>query len=361
MGRVDHRTAESPLVEIPARGQSGRKGLIRGRSVRTIGLLVMLTVLACICVLSLALGARSVPTATAIDSILRFDPDVTDQVVVRDLRVPRTLIGLTVGAALGLAGAMMQGITRNPLADPGILGVSAGATFAVALAVLVLQLGNVFGLLWFAFAGAAIGAVLTYGIASLGRGGPTPIKLAITGTAVTALLFALTTLIALRDLDTLSALRFWGVGSLTGPNADALARAFPFVLGGALLALGSGRVLNALSLGEDVARSLGQRIGVARAVAALAIIMLAGGATALAGPVVFLGLVIPHVARALTGSDYRWILPYSMLLGPILILGADILGRLIARPAEVQVGILMALIGGPFFVGLVRRRELAEL
>jgi iron complex transport system permease protein len=215
--------------------------------------------------------------------------------------------------------------------------------------------------LWLAFIGAAVGAIVTYGVASVGRGGPTPIKLAIVGAAVTALCFALTTMLALRDLDALNVLRFWSVGSLTSSHVGALRQAGGFILVGAVMALACGRAMNALALGEDVARSQGQRVGVTRLFAAVAIVLLAGGATAVAGPIIFLGLVIPHIARSIVGPDYRWVLAYSLLLAPILLLGADVVGRKLAEPAEVPVGIVMVMIGCPFFVALVRRRRLAEL
>jgi iron complex transport system permease protein len=263
--------------------------------------------------------------------------------------------------ALGLAGAVMQGVTRNPLAEPGILGVNAGAALAAAVAVTVLGIGGLLGYIWFAFAGAGIAAVLVFAIGSLGRGGATPVKLAITGAAVTALLVSLTTLLVLRDLETLDALRFWLVGSLSGRGAEAAAQVWPFVAAGTVMALACGRLLNALSLGDDVARSLGQRVAAARGFAGAAGIVLAGSATAVAGPITFVGLTIPHVARTLCGPDYRWILPYSAVLGPVLLLGSDIVGRVVARPAELQVGIVTALVGAPFFIALVRRRRLAEL
>jgi iron complex transport system permease protein len=239
--------------------------------------------------------------------------------------------------------------------------LTAGAALAVALAALVLGIGSVVTSIWFAFAGAALGGVVVYGVASLGREGATPVKLAVAGAATSALITSLTTLIVLRDLEALNAIRYWLVGSLARSGSSAVSEVWPFVLVGTVVALACGRMLNALSLGEDVARSLGQRVALARATAAFAIIVLVGAATAIAGPIVFVGLVIPHVARAITGPDYRWILPYAAVLGPILLLGADIIGRVVVRPEELQVAIVMGLIGAPFFIALVRQRKLAEL
>ncbi len=215
--------------------------------------------------------------------------------------------------------------------------------------------------MWFAFAGAAIASVVVYVVGSLGREGATPVKLALAGAAVTTFLGSITTAILLFDVSTLDQFRFWAVGSLAGRDGQIAAQMAPFIIVGTVMALASGRLLNALALGDDVARSLGQRVGLARLFSAVAIVLLVGAATAAAGPIAFVGLTVPHVARAITGPDYRWVLPYSLVLAPILLLTADVVGRVIARPGEVQVGIITALIGAPFFMILVRRRKLAEL
>jgi iron complex transport system permease protein len=255
----------------------------------------------------------------------------------------------------------MQGVTRNPLADPGILGIEAGASLAVVTGIYALGIGSFSGYVWLAFVGAAVASLVVYFLGSLGRGGATPVKLALAGAALSALLGSVTTSVLLLDVATLDQFRFWVVGSIAGRDAGIVADVAPFLAVGAVLALLSARSLNTLALGNDVARSLGQRVGLARAISALAVIVLAGGATAAAGPIGFLGLTVPHVARAICGPDYRWIVAWSAVLAPILLLGADVLGRLVARPGEVQVGILTAVIGAPFFVALVRRRKLAEL
>ncbi len=215
--------------------------------------------------------------------------------------------------------------------------------------------------MWFAFAGAALVSAVVYGIGSMGREGATPVKLALAGAAVAAALGSVTTAILLTDVQAFDQFRFWSVGSLAGRGYDTIAAVAPFILIGTVLALCTGRVLNALALGDDVARGLGQKVWLARLLSAAAVVLLCGAATAAAGPIGFIGLTVPHVARLVTGPDYRWILPYSMLLAPILLLGSDIIGRVIARPGEVQVGIVTAMIGAPFFIALVRRRKLAEL
>lgn len=317
--------------------------------------------LAVIVVLSLAYGTKSVGVADVWGALWHFDPDVGNQVIVRDMRLPRTQLGIIVGMALGLAGAVMQGVTRNPLADPGILGVQAGASLAVVIGISTFGVSTYFGYTWFAFAGAAVASVVVYAIGSMGRGGATPVKLALAGAAMTALLTSLTTTILLLDLSTLDEYRFWAVGSLLGRDDSVALQVLPFFLAGLVLALLSARSLNLLALGDDVARALGQRVGAARAVSALCVVLLCGSAVAAAGPIGFIGLTVPHIARAICGPDYRWVLPWSMVLAPILLLGSDVIGRLVLPSSELQVGIVTAVLGAPFFIALVRRRKLAEL
>lgn len=342
-------------------GATPRPGILGSAPGRVAGLLVAVLVLAVVAGCSIAFGAKGIPFGTVWDALVHFDRTSNDHIVVRELRIPRTLIGLAVAAALGVAGAVMQGVTRNPLADPGVLGIQAGASLAVVLAISVLGVGSLFGYVWFAFAGAAIASVVVYTLGSAGRGGATPVKLALAGAALGAMLASITTGILLLDAATLDEFRFWVVGSLGGRDMDLLYQVLPFLGVGLVLALASAQELNVMALGDDLARTLGQRVHVARAVAALSIVLLCGGATAVCGPIAFVGLTIPHVARAICGPDYRWIIPWSVVLAPILLLGADVIGRLVARPGELQVGIVTALIGAPFFIALVRRRRLAEL
>lgn len=350
----------APATPEVAGGGRGR-GVLAGGWTRGAGLLIAVVALTVVALASVAYGSKPIALSAVWDGLWSYDPTIADHVIIRSLRIPRTEMGLLVGVALGLAGAVMQGVTRNPLADPGLLGVEAGASLAVVTGIYALGIGSFTGYVWLAFAGAAIASVVVYLLGSLGRGGATPVKLALAGAALSALLGSITTSILLLDVTTLDQFRFWVVGSLAGRGAEIVADVAPFLVVGAILALLSARSLNTLALGDDVARSLGQRVGLARASSAGAVIILAGGATAAAGPIAFVGLTVPHVARAICGPDYRWILPWSAVLAPILLLGADIAGRLVARPGEVQVGILTAIIGAPFFVALVRRRKLAEL
>lgn len=315
-----------------------------------LALLVLLTALA-----SLMWGAREIPVGEVWAALVSPVIGDNDHLVVRDLRVPRTLIGIVAGAALGAAGALMQGVTRNPIADPGLLGINAGASFAVIIAIAALGVGSVEGYVWFAFVGAALAAVVVYGAASLGWEGVTPVKLALVGAALTATLTSLITVVLLTDRTTLDQYRFWQVGSLANRPLDVLVTVLPFAVVGLFLALASGRVLNALALGDDVARGLGQDVTRGRLLVVFAVVLLCGSAVSLVGPIAFVGLVVPHVARAVVGPDHRRIVPLSMLMGPIMLLGADVVGRLVARPSEIEAGLVVAIVGAPVLLLLVRR------
>jgi iron complex transport system permease protein len=270
------------------------------------------------------------------------------------------VLAIAVGIALGVAGALMQGHTRNPLADPGLLGVEAGASCAVVIAIYSLNIDDLAGYAWFALAGAGIAAAAVFAIGS-SRGGPDPVSLVLAGAAVSALLLAVTQAIVVRDSETLDAYRFWVVGSASGRDLSVFWQVLPFLAVGLLLAAMSSSGLNLLQLGDDVAASLGLTPWRQKALGIGAVMLLTGGATAACGPVGFVGLVVPHLARRVGGADYRWLIPYSGLLGGLLVAGADIVGRLVVRPAELQVGIVMALIGGPAFVLLVRRMRMVRI
>ncbi|WP_394248684.1 FecCD family ABC transporter permease [Arthrobacter pityocampae] len=323
-------------------------------------LLLTALILGVACLASLTIGARPVSIPTMLDAVTAFDPANGDHAVVLS-RVPRTVVGLLVGAALATAGAALQGIARNPLADPGILGINAGASLAVVVGIYLFGLSSASSYLWFAFAGAGAAAVAVYAVASLGRDGATPVKLALAGAALAAGLGSLTSAVLVSSQETLDAVRFWQVGTLAGRGWEVIGAVAPFLAVGLLLTLAAGRVLNSLALGDDVARGLGQNVPLTRAVTAVGVVLLCGSAVAAAGPIAFVGLVIPHLVRLLVGSDYRWILPFSALLGPVLLLGADIVGRVVLPPGEVQVGIMTAVLGAPVFIWLVRRRRMAEL
>ncbi|HEY1180073.1 MAG TPA: iron chelate uptake ABC transporter family permease subunit, partial [Phytomonospora sp.] len=340
----------------PARPSAPSAAPRRSRRGLLIGLAALFAALFAAAVLSVAVGAQSVPLGTVWEALRGAGADDTAHQIVTG-RLPRLAAGLLVGVALGLAGAIMQGVTRNQLADPGLLGVNAGASLAVVVAINVFGITAAAGYVWFGFAGAALVAVLVYGVAPFGRDGATPVKLTLAGAAIGAALVSITTAVLLTDATTFNQYRFWTVGSLSGRRFDLIAQVAPFVLAGAVAALLTGRLLNTLSLGEEVARGLGQRVHLARVTAAAAAVVLCGAATALAGPIWFVGLLVPHLARQFTGPDHRWILPYSALLAPVLLLASDVLGRVVAPPGEVQVGIVLSFVGAPVLIALRRRRR----
>lgn len=354
-------TTTAPRARYPGEPRGTAAGVLAGiRRRRLLALVLLLALLGLACIASVAVGAKAIPPAEVWSALVAPTGGEND-IIVRALRIPRTVLGVMVGAALGLAGALMQGHTRNPLAEPGILGVNAGAAFAIVLAIYLLGITSLPGFVWFGFAGALLASVLVFALGSLGHGGATPVTLALAGIAVTVFLFALVQGVVLLSQETLDVYRFWVVGSLAGRDTAVILEVAPFLVAGLVLALANAPGLNALALGQDVARALGQSIRLVRLVGVAAITLLAGGAVAAAGPITFLGLVVPHGARYLTGPDHRWVLPYAALLGAIVILIADVIGRVVMRPGELQVGIVLALVGAPFFIALVRRKRLMTL
>jgi iron-siderophore transport system permease protein len=331
----------------------------RAAPTRAARLVLAFAVLGCAAVLSLAVGARAIPLGDVADALFHGGGS-RDAAIVNSLRVPRTLLGIVVGAALGIAGALMQALTRNPLADPGLLGVNAGAAAAVVIA-LSLGLAGAASSVWFAFVGAALAAVAVYAIGGAGRGGATPVRLALAGTALTAALTAVIYGVAISDARLLQQYNHWSVGALGGRGRTQLDAIVPFVAIGALLAAALARPLNAIALGDESARALGARVGRTRIGGAVAITLLCGASTAAAGPMYFLGLTVPHAGRALCGPDQRWVLAYSAVLGAAVLLIADVVGRVLVRPGELQAGVMVAVIGTPVFITLVRRKRIAAL
>ncbi|BCB77224.1 iron chelate uptake ABC transporter family permease subunit [Phytohabitans flavus] len=323
------------------------------------GLLVAVAALLLVFLLSVWVGSKQI-SFMSVWSVLWHDDGSSDAAIIHELRIPRTFLAVLVGAALGLAGALMQGVTRNPLADPGLLGINVGAAAAVALAIAYAGVTSVIGYVWFAFLGAAVVSVIVYVIGSAGRAA-TPERLVLAGAAVSAALGAVTYAVLLLDPEAFNQFRYWVVGSLAGRRSDTLVQVAPFILVGIVLALLLARPLNALALGDDAGRALGAHVGRTRALGAIAVTLLCGAATAAAGPIGFVGLAVPHAARMLVGPDQRWVLPYSMVLAPVLLLGADVIGRVVIAPAELQAGVVTAFVGAPVFIALCRRRKLARL
>lgn len=344
------------MATITGNVRPARVPFARRAPVLLLGLLVCAGLLVVALLLSIAFGAADISPTDVWAAVAAFDPQSTEHLIIRTLRVPRAATAALVGAALAVAGALMQGLTRNPLADPGILGIETGAALGVVGAVFFLGISSLRVYALFAFAGAALTAAAVYGLGSLGRGGPTPLKVTVAGAAITALLSSLTTALLILNQQTLEEVRFWLAGSVAGRDLLLVMQAAPYIAAGLVLALALGRQITALSLGDDIAKGLGLRTGWVKGVSAIATVLLAGGAVAVAGPVGFVGLVIPHAVRFLVGVDYRWILPYAALVGAIFLVVSDVLARLVLRPVELPVGIMTALLGGPFFIYLVRWR-----
>lgn len=325
---------------------------------------IALAVLAVLALLSLMVGSSTLPVATAWHALTRYDATDDAQLVIHTLRLPRTGLAVVVGAALGAAGCLMQAITRNPLADPGVLGVNAGAAAAVVTAIAVFGLTTPGSYLGFALLGSAIAAALVLGLGGgirVGLRGGSAVRLVLAGTAVSVVLGSFTSAITINYPEVFDVFRFWVVGALQGRGMSVLVAVTPIVAAGLVLAWSLSGSLNALALGADTGAALGASVGRTWALSGIAIVLLAGGATAGAGPVAFIGLAAPHVARLLTGPDHRRLVPMSALLGANLLLAADVVGRLVARPSEVQAGIVAAVVGAPVFIWLVRRRRMVAL
>ena len=328
---------------------------------RALGLVAALITLVVVIAASLAIGARDMPISEVLGAF--FAPTGSDdQLVVLELRLPRTVLGILVGMGLGLAGGLIQALTRNPLADPGILGVNAGASLAITIGVAFFGISSITGYIWFAFAGALVATVGVYVIGSAGRSRTVdPIRLTLAGVAVAAVLTGLTKAILLTNERAFDAFRSWDVGAIAGRDFDTITAILPFIVIGTVLALALSHSLNAVALGDDLAASLGTSVNRTRVLSILAVTVLAGAATAAAGPIGFIGLMIPHIARWIVGPDQRWILGYSLVLSPILLLASDVIGRVVMKPGELQVGVVTAFVGAPVLIALVRRKKASGL
>jgi iron complex transport system permease protein len=326
---------------------------------RWIGLWVGLGVLVIAVVLSVAIGSRSTSPAE-VWRVLWHKDDSPTSIIVWSLRFPRTLLAIGVGAALGLAGTVMQALTRNPLAEPGLLGVNLGAATGVVIAIAFLGVTTPVGYVWFAFFGAAITSAAVFALGGSGRA-PTVERQILSGVALTSVLGAIVWAILVTEREAFDRYRHWDVGSLSDRDTTAMLPVALLMALGAVLALVLGGQLNALSMGDESATALGAHPGVVRGLGILAVTLLCGAATAASGPIWFIGLAVPYAARMVTGSDNRWILAYSLVLGPILMLGSDVLARVLVAPAELPVGVVTAFLGAPLFIALCRRRKLRVL
>lgn len=331
------------------------RGLKKRQMPTLLGLVLGLCILLICLVYSVTLGAADIPLDKILASFIAFDGSY-EHLVVQTVRLPRVLIAILVGSALAVSGALMQGLTRNPLADPGILGIESGAALAVVATIFIFGSSSLSVLTIVAFLGAGVTATLVYFLVSLGRGGATPVNLTVAGAALTALISSLTTAVLIVSQRTLQEIRFWLAGSLAGRDSNILLQALPFVIIGLVVAFALGRQITTMSLGEDVAKGLGQKTAWVKIITAVSVVLLAGSSVALAGPIGFVGLIVPHMVKFYIKADYRWILPYCAVLGAILLLVADIAARLLLKPQELPVGVMTALIGAPFFVYLAKSK-----
>lgn len=327
---------------------------------KAVGLLGGISAVILIGLLSIRIGSIGVSNTDVWNAIFNYHPDSYNETVIRSLRLPRTVIAIGIGGGLAVAGAVMQAVTRNPLAGPDILGVSSGASFAIVSAIYFFGFTSINQYMWFAFAGATISAAVVYAVGSAGRGGATPIKLALAGVVISALLGSWTSALTLLDEDTLDQARFWFAGSVVGRPLDLFWTVSPFLIGGTLVCVFLGHQLNVLSMGEDAARALGMQTGRIRIISSILVVVITGAAVSVAGPIAFVGLATPHIVRSIVGPDYRWVLPYSIIVGAVFLTAADILGRIVMQPGEIQVGIVTAVVGAPFLIYLARKRTVAN-
>lgn len=334
-------------------------GLAHRSAARSLSLAGLALAVLLLAALSVTIGTRDVAPADILAALSGATANIGQSAVA--VRIPRTVLAILAGGALALAGAVMQGVTRNPLADPGILGVNAGAALAVVIGVAWFGISSNEAYLWHAFLGASLATLFVYAVGSLGPGGATPLKLTLAGAATSVACASFVIAVVLPRADIAGGIQSWSVGGVGGATFERILPALPFLAAGFAIALLSARRLNSLALGDDLAAGLGENVAVSRAIASLGGALLCGAATALCGPIGFVGLVVPHLCRLLIGVDYRWLLPFSALGGACLLLLADVLGRIVARPAEIQVSIVTAFLGAPFFIWIVRRRRVSEL
>jgi iron complex transport system permease protein len=333
--------------------------ILRSTTSKIFGFLMSVLILGALFLASNVYGYTNTTWSTVLNAYLHFDGS-NAHVIIRELRLPRALVAVLVGAALAISGALMQALTRNPMASPGILGVNAGAGFFIVAGVALLSLSAQSELVWFSFAGAAVAAVSVYLISSVGREGLTPLKLTLAGATMAALFSSFTAAVLVTDESTLDSVLFWLAGSVDGRKMGNILPVLPFFLIGMAGSLLLGKAMNVISVGEDVARGLGQNTFRLKVVSLFVIVLLAGGSVSIAGPIGFVGLVIPHIVRGVVGRDYRWVIPYCGLFGAILLVTADISARFVAFPKEVPVGVMTAIVGAPFFIYLARRELLSK-
>ncbi|MFC4303217.1 FecCD family ABC transporter permease [Cohnella boryungensis] len=329
--------------------------LFSGNLAKVSGLAIGFLLLIAFVFASMAYGITTLSWSDVFHSFTQYDETSNAHIIVQTSRVPRAFTAAAIGASLAVAGALIQGLTRNPLADPNILGINYGASFMIVFAVTQLSISSLPVLTGVSFGGAAAAAIAVYLLGSLGRDGLTPLKIILAGAALSALFSSFTQGMLVLDEQGLNEVMFWLTGSVAGRSMEMLSAVLPMMVAGWIAAMWISRQMNVLTMGEDTAQGLGQRTLLIKLAAGLIIVALAGSSVAVAGPVGFIGLVVPTIARVFSGNDYRWIIPYSALLGAILVLAADIAARLVIRPEELPVGVMTAIIGIPAFIAIARK------
>lgn len=319
-----------------------------------VGLIIGVLLLILFNFLSIILGYTDITIQTAIDAFTNFNGS-NEHIIIQDVRLPRALIATAVGASLGIAGALLQALTKNPLASPDILGFNAGASFSIVVALMLFSVSSLQATTWIAFIGATIAGLLVYFLGSIGRDGMTPIKMTLAGAAIAALFGSLTQGLLVMDESALDQVLFWMSGSVQGRKLEILFAVLPYLVIGLVIAISISNKINILTMGEDVAKGLGQRTLFVKLITGLSVVLLAGGSVAIAGPIGFIGIVVPHVVKSFAGNDYRWIIPYCGIVGGVFLLMADIGARYVLMPEEVPVGIMTALVGTPFFIYIARK------
>ncbi|WP_432806930.1 FecCD family ABC transporter permease [Paenibacillus camelliae] len=323
--------------------------------VKSIGLCVLFVLVACLIYCSLAMGQLSISFRAVWDVMNHYNAEDTEHLVIATSRFARAMIALVLGMTLAVAGVLVQALTRNPIAAPDLVGVNAGAIFFIVLAITWLNIQSLAGYMWFGFLGAALSGTAVFLLSSWGRDGLTPIKIILAGTALSALFISFTQGLLVIDEQSIQTVLFWIAGSIAGRDLEMLLSVLPILCAALFISLLLGKSMNVFSSGDDIAKGLGQRVGLLKILMGILIVILAGGSIAIAGSIGFIGLIIPHVSKKLVGTDYRWVIPYAALLGSLLLLCADIAARFIIMPQEVPIGVMTAIIGGPFFVYLVKR------
>jgi iron complex transport system permease protein len=328
--------------------------LLKHKGQRWAGLFIAIILLLFLMAASIVYGYTDTTWKMAIEALTNFNGS-NEHIVIQSVRIPRAFIAAAVGASLAISGVLMQTVTKNPLASPDIFGVNAGAGVAVVIAVTVFSVGSLQLFTWLSFAGAAVAAISVYAVGSVGREGLTPMKLTLAGAAMTALFASITQGILVLNEAALEQVLFWLAGSVAGRNLENLIAVLPYLVVGWIASLVIAVKMNVLSMGEDVAKGLGLNTALLKIIIGIVVILLSGGAVAVAGPIGFIGIVVPHLTRSIVGIDHRWVIPFSGLLGGVLLLVADIASRYILMPQEVPVGVMTAIIGTPFFIYIARK------